>query len=78
MNFWCARCGEHQVPERGQACEACRTKPRLEDFACGVCGERAAVMFVYGFRCDQHRDQREPSQMVQGPGIIGVVGWRYG
>lgn len=72
---WCAACGQRRVLDG--TCEPCRNKPRLEDHACGVCGERADVMFVYGFRCETHKHVWNPSQMIQGPGIVGCVGRAY-
>jgi len=66
LAFWCGRCGEHRVAGRGEHCARCRAIPRLEDFACGVCGRPAQVYFVYGHRCQQHQDVRVPSQQIGG------------
>jgi len=66
LPFWCGHCGEHRVAGRGEHCARCRAIPRLEAFACGVCGRPASVYFCYGHRCQQHQDVRVPSQQIGG------------
>jgi hypothetical protein len=48
--------------------------PRLEDYACGVCGRPSVMMFIHGYRCDLHAFQALPSQAVGGQAMIGVMG----
>jgi len=73
--FWCGRCGLARVTKRGDSCQTCRQRPPLEAFACGVCGQPASVMFVYGYRCSKHAHQREPNQqIVSGSTMTGCHG----
>ena len=75
LQFWCGRCGENRVAGRGEHCSRCRAIPRVEDFACGVCGRSASFLYVYGARCRDHEDVRIPSQQVGGGSdFVGCVG----
>jgi len=74
LSLWCGRCGEHRVAGRGEHCSRCRAIPRLEDFACGVCGRPASTFWIYGHRCQQHQGVRIPSQQIGGgTDFVGCV-----
>lgn len=57
-------CGHILLPDDERICAKCRYKPRLEDFACGICGVSAAMFFVHGYRCDTHAFNRKPSSAI--------------
>lgn len=58
---FCSKCGQFLIPLNKTWCDACTNKPCIGDFICGVCGERASVFFVHGYRCDSHVDVKNPS-----------------
>ena len=71
---FCRKCGMTMLPPDKQVCLKCRHTPSLSDFVCGICGKVSEMMFVHGYRCNEHAFQKEPSQIFEGENIAGCLG----
>ncbi len=64
--MYCPKCGEIEVSKPG-ICEKCKDYLNSRDIfkhKCAVCKKRADVMFVYGFRCNEHKEIKTPSNCI--------------
>lgn len=45
----------------------------LDNCICGICGHRAEMFFVHGYRCKDHKFVAEPSDAIIGDDMILVI-----
>ena len=64
-------CGVKLLPPEQLTCAHCRFRVGLDDMLCGMCDKTAAMYFAHGARCEDHKFQVDPSQKVEGEGVVG-------